>query len=141
MNVRKMRVFAAGTFDGLHPGHVAFLEEAAKFGELHVVVARDESVKKTKGRKPLFNEQERLLLVSSLKCVKKAFVGSKNWLESVEKVKPQIIVLGHDQKSAWLFEELRKSSIKAIVVRARKYKRSKYRSSLMKKKKEFGKEI
>lgn len=139
-----MRVFAAGTFDGLHPGHVAFLQFAKSLGgELFVVVARDGSVKKTKGKAPYFNEKERLTLVSSLRVVDKALLGSKkSFMASVEKVKPQIIVLGHDQEAAWLAGELRKRNIHAIVMRAKKYNRAKYSmKSVKKKNKHFGKKI
>lgn len=97
---RKTIVFAAGTFDGLHPGHIAFLKYAKKQGsELCVVVARDSSVKRVRGRKPLFGEKQRLELVCSIGIVDKAFWGSeKSWFDSVEKINPGIIVLGHDQK-------------------------------------------
>ena len=49
-------VLASGVFDLLHLGHVKFLEDAKKTGgenaKLVVIVARDSTVEKTKGRKP-----------------------------------------------------------------------------------------
>ena len=54
----RRRVLAASVFDILHYGHLRFLEEAKKAGgedaELIVVVARDSTVLKLKGRKPIF---------------------------------------------------------------------------------------
>ena len=41
-----------GTFDLLHPGHFFVLEEAAKRGDVTVVVARDSTVKRIKNRPP-----------------------------------------------------------------------------------------
>ena len=53
---KKKVVLASGVFDLLHLGHVKFLEEAKKAGgpnsELVVIVARDSTVEKAKGRKP-----------------------------------------------------------------------------------------
>ncbi|MHA1679090.1 MAG: adenylyltransferase/cytidyltransferase family protein, partial [Promethearchaeota archaeon] len=55
------KVLCFGTFDILHPGHVSFLKQARKYGNyLVVVVARDENVKKIKGKYPLDNELKRI---------------------------------------------------------------------------------
>ena len=55
------RVLCCGTFDYLHPGHISFLKQAARLGtELFVVVARDENVKRLKGRYPDHGEEERV---------------------------------------------------------------------------------
>ena len=60
VNFMGIRVLSCGTFDNLHPGHIAYLEQAAKLGnELCVVVARDENVKRIKGRYPEQNEEIR----------------------------------------------------------------------------------
>ena len=40
-----MKVLIAGNFDVIHPGHIHFLTEASKLGEVIVVVARDETIK------------------------------------------------------------------------------------------------
>jgi len=52
---KKKVVLASGTFDLLHFGHVKYLEEAKKAGgknaELIVIVARDSTVEKRKGKK------------------------------------------------------------------------------------------
>jgi FAD synthetase len=58
-----MIVLASGVFDLLHLGHVRFLEEAKKAGgknaELIVIVARDSTVEKRKGKKPIMSEDQR----------------------------------------------------------------------------------
>ncbi|HDM23860.1 hypothetical protein DRO02_02695 [archaeon] len=98
--MKKAKVLVGGTFDIIHPGHVFLLKEASKYGDVIVVVARDSTVKRIKGRSPVFDERHRLLLVNSIKYVKKAILGkeSNDILEIVEELKPDIIVLGPDQK-------------------------------------------
>jgi FAD synthetase len=91
-------------FDLLHLGHVRFLEEAKKAGgenaELIVVVARDSTVEKTKGRKPIMSETERCLLVESLKVVDRAVLGYEEFEigEVIESIRPDVIALGYDQQ-------------------------------------------
>lgn len=88
-----------GVFDILHPGHIATLEEAKKKVDLLcVVVARDRTVFLNKKRMPLNNERFRLKMVSSLKPVDVAILGSEeDFMEPVRLVNPDIIFLGYDQ--------------------------------------------
>jgi len=88
-----------GVFDILHPGHIATLEAAKKMVDvLSVVVARDRTVFLNKKRLPLNNEAFRLKMVSSLKPVDVAILGSiEDFMEPVRRVKPDIIFLGYDQ--------------------------------------------
>jgi FAD synthetase len=96
-------VIASGVFDLLHLGHVRFLEEAKKAGganaKLIVVIAKDSTAEKLKGKKPIMSEDERRALVQSLKVVDEAVVGYEG-LEIggvIEKIKPDVIALGYDQ--------------------------------------------
>ena len=99
----KKIVLASGVFDLLHLGHVRFLEEAKKTGgkdaELIVIIARDSTVEKTKGRKPIISENQRRALVESLKVVDEAVLGYENFDlgEVIKHVKPDVIALGYDQ--------------------------------------------
>jgi len=99
----KKIVLASGTFDLLHLGHVRFLEEAKKAGgenaELVVIVARDSTVKKRKGKKPIMPEDQRRELVESLKVVDEAILGWEDFSidKVIERIKPDIIAVGHDQ--------------------------------------------
>jgi len=92
-------VLAFGCFDILHYGHVRFLEEAKKLGErLIVVVARDATAKKLKGREPLFDENIRLDMVKALKVVDEARLGNAGEKYSViAEVAPDVVALGYDQ--------------------------------------------
>jgi FAD synthetase len=84
-------------------GHVRFLEEAKKTGgedaELVVIVARDSTVKKRKGKKPFMPEDQRRALVESLRVVDEAILGLENFSidKVIEKIKPDIIAVGYDQ--------------------------------------------
>ncbi|MBY9013440.1 MAG: FAD synthase [Candidatus Lokiarchaeota archaeon] len=101
----KKVVLASGVFDLLHLGHVKFLEAAKKAGgknaKLFVIVARDRTVEKIKGRKPIIPENQRRTLINSLKVVDKAILGYEmlDIAEVINKMKPDLIVLGHDQKT------------------------------------------
>ena len=130
-----VKVVATGTFDYLHPGHINYLKQAKRFGKLFVIVARAPNIKKFKGKKSILSEKDRLELVKSLKFVDKAVLGDKkDILKPVEKIKPNIIFLGYDQKVDlnWLKTELRKRKIKAKIVRAKAYKQVQYKSSFYK---------
>lgn len=73
----KKIVFASGVFDLTHPGHVLFFEDAKRLGDILVVqVGDDASIRHIKGpHRPLFNEQMRLKMVSSLKPVDYGFLA------------------------------------------------------------------
>jgi len=100
---KKKVVLASGTFDLLHFGHVKYLEEAKKAGgkntQLIVIVARDSTVEKRKGKKPVMPEDQRRSLVESLKVVDEALLGYEEFDmgKVIEKIRPDIIAVGHDQ--------------------------------------------
>jgi FAD synthetase len=119
-----VRVLATGTFEILHPGHLLYLEEAKKLGdELFVVVARDSTVKQRK-RTPIIPEEQRLRVVSALKMVDKAILGSeKDMFEPLYSIKPDVIALGYDQAfdEEKLEQELNKRGFHSKVVRIKKH--------------------
>lgn len=94
------KVLVGGVFDILHLGHLWFLEQAKKHGdELVVVVARDSTSRKSKGRAPIIPEDQRVKMVAALRIVDKVVLGdNRNFLNTVKKIKPDVVVLGHDQK-------------------------------------------
>lgn len=67
-------VYADGSFDLLHPNHVAFLEASRALGDYLVVgVISDENVRGYK-RLPVMRQEDRLRMVSSLATVDEAFL-------------------------------------------------------------------
>ena len=131
------KVMCAGTFDIIHPGHLYYLSEAKKYGDkLIVVVARDETSKSFKGKKPVHNEKERLEAVRMLKIVDEALLGKHgNIFDIIEEIKPDIICLGYDQnvQKQQLEDELKKRGIKADVIRIAAYMQHVYKSSKLRK--------
>lgn len=121
-------VLVGGTFDLIHPGHIFFLDNAKKFGDvLIVIVARDTTVKKLK-RAPVIPENQRLDVVSALKPVDFAILGKEkeDFTEIVKEIKPDIIVLGPNQihDISELKEKLQKSSLKTEVIKLDKFKKN-----------------
>ena len=122
-------VLASGVFDLLHLGHVKFLEEAKKAGgkdaKLVVVIARDSTVEKLKGKKPIMSEHQRCLLVESLKVVDSAVLGHEefNIGEVISSIKPDVIALGFDQEDIMtqVVDYLNKNKINLKVVRIGKF--------------------
>ncbi len=99
------RVLAAGKFDILHLGHIAYLEQARELvgdgGELVVVVALDRTVQKERGAPPVFPAEQRRRIVESLKMVDKAVLGydTTDHTSIVVDIDPDIIALGYDQQT------------------------------------------
>ena len=130
-------VLASGVFDLLHLGHVKFLEEAKKAGgknaELVVIVARDSTVEKRKGEKPTMREDQRRALVESLKVVDEAILGYENFSmnEVIDKIKPQVIAMGYDQKDMTkaVEEAINRNKLKIRVARIGKFGKDELDSS------------
>lgn len=95
---QSFKVMVGGTFDIIHPGHIHYLREASKLGLVYAVVARDDTVRRIKGREPINNEESRLEVINSIRYVYKALLGDKEDIfKSVESINPDIILLGPDQ--------------------------------------------
>lgn len=89
---------ASGVFDILHTGHISYLEQARSYGDrLVVVVACDNTVRRRK-HEPILPDTMRARVVGALKAVDEAVVGKDgDMMDTVESVKPDVIVLGYDQ--------------------------------------------
>ena len=124
------KVMVAGSFDIIHTGHIWFLKKAKNLCsdcKLIVVVARDSTIKKYKGREPIFTENERLEIVKSLRFVDEAVLGNeldgKTFFDILLDIKPDILVLGYDQKVPE--EEIKKwaqeKGLNMDIIRLEKY--------------------
>lgn len=97
------RVLAAGKFDILHLGHLAYLEQAkelaGKDGELIVIIALDKTIERERGAPPVFPQEQRRRLIEALGVVDKAIIGidTDDHTEIVLKIRPDIVALGYDQ--------------------------------------------
>ena len=96
----KKKVFVTGCFDMLHSGHIRFLEEAAGFGEVHVGIGSDRTVKELKGRYPVTTQQERKYLLEALRHVKACHINSgsgvMDFLKELRRVSPAVFVVNED---------------------------------------------
>lgn len=97
----KKIVFTNGVFDMLHIGHLTYLEEAKKLGDILVVgVNSDISVKENKGdKRPINNEINRALVLLGTKFVDYTVIFNEKTPEILlELLKPNIHVKGGDYK-------------------------------------------
>ncbi|MGE3608938.1 MAG: D-glycero-beta-D-manno-heptose 1-phosphate adenylyltransferase [Bacteriovoracaceae bacterium] len=100
-NAGKKIVFTNGCFDILHRGHVTYLNEARKLGDLLVIgLNSDASVKRLKGpERPINNEQDRQYVLSQLKSVDFVEIFEEDTpLNLILKVMPKVLVKGGDWK-------------------------------------------
>lgn len=141
MNKMKKRVLIAGTFDLIHAGHVFLINEAAKLGDVFVVVATDKNREMFSGERPIIPQEQRLEVIKSIKNVKDARIGrnDNDTLKTVQDINPDIILLGPDQRYSIeiLKKELKKRGLSTIKIKRLDSYYDKYElhsSSLIKKK-------
>lgn len=134
MIIKNNKVIIFGTFDIFHKGHENFLKQAKQYGDyLIVIIARDKTVLKIKGKLPRNNEQKRLKKVGESKLTDKVVLGSlADKYKVIEKFKPNVICLGYDQVA---FTERLKEKLKEYnllntkIIRLKAYEPEKYKSS------------
>lgn len=130
------KVIAFGTFDHLHAGHESYLKQAKELGDsLIAVVARDETVRRIKGRLPDQPEKERLAAVKKTGIADKAVLGNadSNKYEVITRYKPHVIALGYDQ-FAFTFrlkKVLIDNKLDAKVMRMKPYRPTVFKTSLL----------
>jgi cytidyltransferase-like protein len=119
MKVKK--VFVSGCFDMLHSGHVAFLKEAAQFGDVYVGLGSDETVFNLKGRYPINNQDERKYMIDALKCVKECFINSGSgfidFLDEMDNIKPDIFIVNEDGNTRAKDELCKKMGVEYKVLK------------------------
>lgn len=137
-------VLAGGVFDIIHPGHLHFLEEARTHGNVLVAVIASDSTVRSRKRRPVNVEKDRLWVMSSLRQVDLAILGSASTNgtlsgvhagtqrhpkghkgtsgreETIKKVRPDIICIGYDQEDdlARVKAILRETGIRCEIARA-----------------------
>ncbi|MFC3847772.1 D-glycero-beta-D-manno-heptose-7-phosphate kinase [Helicobacter baculiformis] len=95
----KRVVFTNGCFDLLHRGHVYYLQEAKKLGDILVVgLNSDTSVRALKGpTRPIQTQEDRAFILAGLECVDFVSIFEEHTpLELIQTLKPDILVKGSD---------------------------------------------
>lgn len=114
------KVFVSGFFDLLHSGHVAFLEEAAQYGDVYVALGSDKTYYDLKGRAPVNSELERLYMIQALGCVKRAMIsrgtGILDFVEEFKEVHPDIFIVNEDGNLNTKQELCRKYGVDYLVL-------------------------
>ena len=97
----KKIVFTNGCFDIFHVGHLRYLKEISKYGDILILgVNSDASVKRLKGEnRPIVSEKERAELLASLSFVSYIVLFDEDTpYEIIKRIKPDIITKGGDYK-------------------------------------------
>ena len=81
-------IIVSGYFNPLHKGHLELFEKAKAFGDQLWVIVNNDFQRELKGNKEFMDENERLLIVSAIGIVDKAFI-------SIDKDKTQCATLAH----------------------------------------------
>lgn len=93
-----LTIYTGGTFDLPHSGHVNFLRECAKLGEVTVSLNTDEFIADYKGKPPVMTYAERLGVLSEFRCVSNVIpnIGGADSKPAILEVRPDIIAIGSD---------------------------------------------
>lgn len=95
------KVITFGTFDVFHIGHINIIERAASMGDYLIVgVSSDALNHSKKGRSPIYSEDDRLKIISSLKFVNEVFLEESLELkiDYIRKYDADLLVMGDDWK-------------------------------------------
>jgi rfaE bifunctional protein nucleotidyltransferase chain/domain len=96
----KKVVFTNGVFDVLHRGHVTYLHQARKLGDILVVALNDDDSVRRLGKgpeRPVNRLSDRMLTLAALECVDYVtWFGEDTPLRLVELVRPKVLVKGGD---------------------------------------------
>ena len=121
-NKKKKVVFTNGVFDILHAGHVTYLENAKKLGDILVVALNsDESTTRLKGpTRPINPLKDRATVIAALASVDYVTSFTEDTpLKLIQKLLPNILVKGgdYDPKKIVGYDEVIQARGKVKVIR------------------------
>lgn len=96
----KKIVFTNGCFDIIHIGHIRYLNEAKRLGDILVVgINSDESVRRLKKGRPIITAGQRAEVLSNLEMVDYVTIFEEDTpYELIRFLRPDILVKGGDWK-------------------------------------------
>ena len=93
------RVITLGTCDVFHIGHINILERAAQLGEYLIVgISSDNLSYKKKQRYPLYSQDDRIKIISSMRCVDEVFIEEslEDKARYIQEKNADLLVMGND---------------------------------------------
>lgn len=105
--------YTCGVFDLLHTGHLNLLERCKAMCDYLIVgVCDDEYVHKIKKKEPVFSEQDRVRLLSALKCVDQAELvdieTTNNKMLALERFRFNVLFSGDDWQGTERYQKTEK---------------------------------
>jgi len=121
---KKRVILAGGCFDILHSGHIHFLTESKRAGDiLFVLLESDENIKKLKGGdRPINPQDRRLKLLSALTCVDfiiplRGMTNNQEYDKLIVQIMPDIITITDgDEKLEYRKKQANLKGAKLVVV-------------------------
>lgn len=93
------RVITFGTYDVFHIEHINILERAAQLGEYLIVgISSDNLSYKKKQRYPLYSQDDRIKIISSMRCVDEVFIEEslEDKARYIQEKNADLLVMGND---------------------------------------------
>lgn len=93
-------VATSGYFNPLHVGHVEYLEKAKQLGDELIVIVNSDHQVELKGSKKFQTEEDRLRIISALRCVDKVVLSidkDATQCETLRMLRPTIFAKGGDR--------------------------------------------
>jgi len=119
MSEGRKKIFVTGCFDMLHSGHITFLEEASSYGEVYVGIGSDETIRRLKGRYPVYNQDERKYMLEALRSVTRCTVNSgggiMDFVENPDALDADILFVNEDGHSPEKEEFCRTHNIQYVI--------------------------
>jgi len=104
----KKIVFTNGCFDIIHGGHIRYLEDAKKFGDILILgLNSDKSVRALKGKnRPINNQIDRAYILAALEVIDYVVIFDEETpYKLIKAIKPNTLVKGGDYKGSKIVGE------------------------------------
>jgi cytidyltransferase-like protein len=103
MEKTKTLVIASGYFNPVHKGHIDYLTQSKELGDKLFVIVNNDQQREMKGSKEFMNEDERKLVIETLKPVDWAVVSIDKDNRQVDKSIEMIHMLYKDEFENFIF--------------------------------------
>ncbi len=116
-NKEKKIVFTNGCFDILHIGHIKYLQEAKKFGDILIIgLNSDASVRRLKGEnRPINSQDDRAYILASLEFIDYVVIFDEDTpINLINLIQPDILTKGGDYEGKELVGQDIAKEIKLI---------------------------